>query len=367
MKTFSLLLFIALILTTRLHAQGFGESNTTTNGVENTSTGKSALGANTTGNYNTALGGYALEKNTQGNHNTAAGYFSLNGNTTGVDNTALGYTALNFNTTGHDNTATGSYALEAGTTGHSNTGLGTYALTANTTGVENTASGVKALFTNTTGAQNTAAGFYALYSSTGSHNTAIGTRALNYLTTGEDNIALGYEAGYSILTGGNNIDIGSQGDKDDSQTIRLGTQGTQKQAYIAGIFGTTAAAGVPIVITPTGQLGTVTSSARFKRNIHDMGNVTTTLMALRPVTFEYRADLDPAATPQFGLVAEEVAKVAPALVIRDANQQPYTVRYDAVNAMLLQQVQQQQHTIADQQKLLEELSSRVAALEKTQR
>ena len=124
---------------------------------------------------------------------------------------------------------------------------------------------------------------------------------------------------------------------------------------------------MPVVITPTGQLGTVTSSARFKRDIRDMGNVTGTLMALRPVTFEYRADLDPAATPQFGLIAEEVEKVAPELVIHDAANHPYTVRYDAVNAMLLEQVQQQQRTIADQQKALEELSARVAALEKTPR
>jgi len=362
MKTLSLLL-CALLLSLRLHAQGFSDTSTTHH-VENTSTGESALGLDTTGNYNTGLGGYSLEKNTEGNHNTAAGFFSLNSNTTGSDNTAAGYTALNFNTTGKDNAALGAYALEANTLGKSNTALGSYALTANTTGVENSALGSKALFTNVTGGQNTAAGFYALYQSTGSRNTAIGMRALNYLTTGEGNIALGYEAGYNISTGAGNIDIGAQGDKDDAQTIRLGTQGTQKQAYIAGIFGTTAAAGIPVVITPAGQLGTVTSSARFKRDIRAMGDITATLMALHPVTFEYRADLDPNATPQYGLIAEQVAQVAPQLVIRDTDNAPYTVRYDAVNAMLLQQVQQQQHTIAEQQKLLQELSARVAALEK---
>ena len=363
MKTLLITLFLLTAsLPLRLHAQGFSDS-TTTNGVENTSTGKSALSANTTGNYNTALGGYALQKNTDGSHNTAAGYFSLNGNTSGADNTALGYTTLNFNTTGAANTGAGAYALEANTLGRSNSAIGAYALTANTTGSENTASGMKALFTNSTGAQNTADGFYALYSSTGSHNTAVGMRAFNYLTAGEDNIALGYEAGYNVATGSANIDIGAQGNKDDTQTIRLGTQGTQKQAFIAGIFGVTAASGVPVVVTQDGQLGTITSSARFKRNIHDMGNASDTLMQLRPVTFQYNPNLDPTATPQFGLVAEEVAKVAPDLVVRDATQQPYTVRYDAVNAMLLNEVQKEHKVIADQQKLLEELSARVAALE----
>lgn len=362
----ALVLVSLLLAAARAQAQGFSDT-TTSNVVENTATGKSALGANTTGNYNTASGGYALEKNSAGSHNTATGFFSLNSNTTGDDNTADGYTALNFNTTGGSNAATGAHALQANTSGHSNSALGAYALAANTTGTENTASGMKALFTNKTGAQNTAAGFYALYLSTGSHNTGIGVRALNYLTTGEDNIALGHEAGYNITTGSGNIEIGSPGDKADAQTIRIGTQDKQKQAFVAGIFGATATGGVPVVVTAAGQLGTVTSSAKFKRDIRDMGDVSRTLMALRPVTFAYKPEIDPAGTAQFGLVAEEVAKVAPELVVRDANQRPYTVRYDAVNAMLLDQVQRQQRTIEAQQKLLEQLSARVEALEKADR
>jgi hypothetical protein len=365
MKTLLSAFFLIAVISAAPHAraQGFSNNSNVTS-VENTSTGASALYSITSGNYNTGLGGYALEKNTVGSHNTAVGYFSLNSNAAADDNTALGYTALNFNTTGHANTAAGAYTLEANTSGHTDTALGDHALTANTTGIDNTACGGSALFTNQTGAQNTAAGFYALYSSTGSHNTAVGTRALNYLTTGEDNIALGYEAGYSVTTGGNNIEIGSQGDKDDAATIRLGTPGAQKQAFVAGIFGTTAASGVPVVVTQNGQLGTVTSSARFKRDIRDMGDASDALLQLRPVTFEYRADLDPAGTPQFGLVAEEVAKVAPELVVRDAANAPYTVRYDAVNAMLLNEVQKEHRVIAEQQKLLEQLAARVAALEK---
>jgi hypothetical protein len=336
-------------------------------GLENAATGKSALSANVSGNFNTATGDYALEKNASGSQNTATGFYSLESNTTGGDNTASGYTALNFNTTGYANTASGSYALEANTTGYANTAGGSYALTANTTGQSNTATGNKALFTNKTGSQNTASGFYALYLSTGSHNTADGTRALNYLTTGEENVALGYEAGYSVTTGSNNIEIGSQGDKADTATIRLGTQGTQTQAFVAGIFGATAAAGLPVVVTPSGQLGTVTSSVRFKRDIRAMGNVSATLMALRPVAFEYKPEIDPTGTPQFGLIAEEVARVDPDLVVRDADHQVYSVRYDAVNAMLLDQVQKQQHTIDAQQKMLEALAARLDMLEKAKK
>jgi hypothetical protein len=277
---------------------------------------------------------------------------------------------MNFNTTGHSNTATGSYALNANTTGYSNMAAGSYALTANTTGCSNTSIGRSSLFTNATGSNNTATGFYALYCNTGSRNTADGTRALNYVTTGEENIALGYEAGYNVTTGGGNIEIGNQGAKDDAATIRLGTQDTQKQTYVAGIFGTTAAGGVPVVVTANGQLGTVTSSAKYNQNIRDMGDASNTLLSLRPVTFQYKPDIDPAGLPQFGLVAEEVEKVSPELVVHDAKDQVYSVRYDAVNAMLLNEFQKehkviadQEKTIAEQQKMLEALASRVAQLE----
>jgi hypothetical protein len=359
---------LALLLLLSAHpapAQTFYESKPADAKVENTATGKSALSADTSGSFNTAAGGYALEKNTTGSLNTATGFFALNANTSGDQNTATGYTALSFNTTGHDNTAVGCYALEATTIGHSNTAVGSSALKANVSGIEDVALGGKALYGGKTGSQNLAAGFSALEAATGSHNTAIGTRALSYLIDGDENIALGYEAGYAVAGGNSNIEIGSVGDKADTATIRLGTPGTQKQAFVAGIFGTTAAGGVPVVVTSTGQLGTLTSSARFKRDIRDMGNVAPTLMALRPVTFEYTAAIDPAGAPQFGLVAEEVAKVAPALVVRDAENRPYSVRYEAVNAMLLDQVQQQQRTIMAQQKLLDNLAARVAQLERS--
>jgi Chaperone of endosialidase len=365
----------ALLACGRVHGQssgtGFNAPVETSTAAENTATGKSALSANTTGNYNTATGGYALEKNTTGSQGTATGYYALENNTSGAENTADGYAAMNFNTTGYSNTAGGSYALNANTTGYSNTANGSYALTANTTGCSNTASGRSSLFTNATGSNNTATGFYALYTSTGSRNTADGMRSLNYLTTGEENVALGYEAGYDVTTGSGNIEIGSKGDKQDDATIRLGTQGTQKQTFVAGIFGATATAGVPVVVTSNGQLGTVTSSAKYKQNIRDMGEASDALLALRPVTFQYKPSIDPAGAPQFGLVAEEVEKVSPDLVVRDAQHQIYSVRYDAVNAMLLNEFQKehkvladQEKTIAEQQKLLEGLAARIAQLEK---
>jgi hypothetical protein len=225
-----------------------------------------------------------------------------------------------------------------------------------------------------TGSQNTGTGFYALYFSTGSRNTADGHRALNYNSTGENNIALGYEAGYNLTTGSNNIDIGNPGVKDEAMTIRLGTQGTQTQAFVAGIFGATVTGGVPIYITSTGQLGTLTSSAKFKKNIHDMGHASDALLSLHPVTFQYKPEIDPAGTPQFGLIAEEVEKVSPDLVVHDADHQIYTVRYEAVNAMLLNEFQKQheiiadqEKTIAEQQKLLQSLAARLDHVEQAER
>ena len=353
-------------------APGFNTATPDTAAPENTANGKSALASNTTGTFNTANGGFTLQDNTIGSQNTASGRCALQNNLSGSENTATGYAALNFNTTGYANTASGGFALNANTSGYSNTADGSYALNTNTIGYSNTAGGRAALYSNTSGFQNTAQGFYALYYNTsGSHNTADGNRALNYNTTGENNIALGYEAGYNLTTGNFNIDIGNQGIADDAATIRLGTQNAQTRTFVAGVFGTTATGGAAVYITPNGQLGTLTSSAKFKRNIHDMGDVSDALLSLRPVTFEYKPDIDPAGTPQFGLIAEEVEKVSPELVVHDADHQVYSVRYEAVNAMLLNEFQKQHATIAEQaktiaaqQRLLQSLGARVDQLER---
>jgi hypothetical protein len=234
----------------------------------------------------------------------------------------------------------------------------------NTTGHFNTATGIAALHDNTVGLWNTATGESALaQNTTGIRNTAIGGAALIQNTTGNDNIALGYAAGQRV-TGNNNIDIGNIGvGGGESNTIRIGTQGTQTLTFIAGIFGT-GVNGSAVKINSNGRLGTVPSSARFKREIQSMEKASEVLLSVRPVRFRYKPDIDPEGVPQFGLVAEDVEKVNPDLVDRDADGKPYTVRYDAVNAMLLNEflkehrrVEEQGATIAKQQNQIEALTA----------
>ena len=158
---------------------------------------------------------------------------------------------------------------------------------------------------------------------------------------------MGFGAGAQLTTGNFNIDIGNEGVAAESDTIRLGTQGTQTNAYVAGIFGTTVPNGVPVIVDPTGHLGTIASSQRFKDEIKPMDNASEAILALKPVTFRYKHEFDPGGIPQFGLVAEEVEKVNPALVARDAKGQVYTVRYEAVNAMLLNEFLKEHDTVQE--------------------
>src|SRR6266550_1116631 len=297
-------------------------------------------------NDNTAEGTDALFSNTTGSENTANGFQALFSNTTGDSNTATGSEALPANTTGVRNTATGFAALESNTTGERNTADGHAALFSNTTAIRNTATGSFALFSNTTGPNNTAIGYFALFSNTtGNSNTASGYDALLNNTTGIGNIALGNFAGANLTTGNNNIVIGNQGVAGEAGTIRIGVVGTQTATFVAGIMGRTTPRGTPVFINANGQLGTVTSSARFKDDIKPMDKVSEALLALRPVTFRYKPELDPNGVPQFGLVAEEVEKVNPNLVVRDEKGQIYTVRYDAVNAMLLNEFLKEHSTV----------------------
>jgi Chaperone of endosialidase len=274
------------------------------------------------------------------NGNTAEGdlaLFNLSfGTAVGFNNTATGFQALFSNTGGNNNTANGFNALFSNTNGSKNTANGRDALFFNTTGYENTASGVEALQNNTTGIDNTANGGEALFTNmSGDNNTANGEDALRNNTTGSSNIGLGNGAGSNLTTGNNNIDIGNQGVAAESNTIRIGTVGTQTATYIAGITGKSVGQGVPVIIDKTGNLGTANSSARFKREIKPMDKASEAILALKPVAFRYKKEVDPEGTPQFGLVAEDVEKVNPDLVARDAQGKVYTVRYDAVNAMLL--------------------------------
>jgi PPE-repeat protein len=301
-----------------------------TSGVENTATGDQALFNNTIGLQNTATGASALNSNTTGNFNTANGEAALFSNTTGKFNTATGLNALSNNTIGISNTATGLGALQ------------------NNNASNNTATGVSALFSDTTGGNNTAEGFQALLNSTGSNN-----------------IALGFNAGFNLTTGSNNIDIGSPGAASEANTIRIGKQGTQKSTFIAGISGI-AVTGSAVVVSTTGKLGVATSSARFKKAIRPMDKASEAILSLKPVMFRYKEEIDPDGIPQFGLVAEEVEKVSPDLITRDEAGKPTTVRYEAVNAMLLNEflkahrkLEQQQATIEQQQKQIEVLTETV--------
>jgi hypothetical protein len=339
----------------------------TTKGSENTAIGTDALSFNTTGNGNTATGVQALQDNISGGFNTASGLSTLFHNTTGANNTATGVDALTNNTTGTDNTATGFEALENNTTissipGKNNTATGAFALFTNTTGSNNTATGDVALKSNTTGSFNTADGLGALRNnSTGVQNTATGFQALNN-NTGSNNIGLGYNAGSSLTSGSGNIDIGSVGAATESNTIRIGTQGTQTRTFVAGITGATVTGATVMVNTTTGQLGIgVVSSRRFKDEIKPMDKASETILALKPVTFRYKKELDPDRTPQFGLVAEDVAKVNPDLVVRDAEGKVYTVRYEAVNAMLLNEFLKEHRTV---QELKKEIAALTATVQK---
>jgi hypothetical protein len=282
--------------------------------------------------------------------NTAEGTDALFSLTTGRANTAIGFDALFRNTTGNNNTATGGDVLFGNTTGSANTAIGTDALFNNTTGNNNTATGVDALFRNTTGGGNTTTGFNALLNN----------------TTGNNNIALGVAAGQNLTTGNNNIDIGNLGIAGESNKIRIGTMGVQQATFIAGIRGTIVPGGVGVIVGLNGQLGTVSSSGRFKEAIKPMDQASEAILALKPVTFRYKHELDPAGIQQFGLVAEQVEKVNPDLVARDDQGKVNTVRYEAVNAMLLNEflkqhrnVKELEATIAQQQEEIKALAASV--------
>jgi hypothetical protein len=331
---------------------GLNAGNFTMTGNFNTGFGHNALFSNTTGQLNTAIGESALRFNTEGSLNTATGQNALANNTIGSSNTASGAEALGFNTTGSYNTAIGFGALEQNITGSQNTAIGLNALASNSTGSSNTASGFAALSNNAAGFSNTATGEFALsFGTTGSNNTASGVYALQN-NTGNANIALGALAGMNLTTGSSNICIGNSGVAGESNTIRIGTVGTQTATFIAGISGATSSGGIGVFVNGVGQLGTMTSSRRIKEDIREIAGESDGLMRLRPVAFKYKHEIDPTGLGQYGLIAEEVADVYPDLVVYDRDGQPETVRYHLVNALLLNEVQKQHRTMEAQEKML---------------
>ena len=372
-------------------AIGFNALTNNSSGGENTACGAGALNNNTSGDLNSAFGGFALAANTIGYKNTASGVHALYYNQTGYNNTATGVYSLQGNKTGYSNTATGAYSLQGNTggwyntangdsalytnqtgdwntavgalalytnTGNSNTACGAESLQNNTSGNNNVASGALALFTNSTGYSNTADGAFALYNNTAGHdNTAVGIQALTK-STGNSNIALGSNAGSNVTTGSNNIDIGNKGVAGDARKIRIGAAGTHTGTFIAGVYNVNEGGTIkPIYINSNGQLGTQppASSRRFKTEIAPMGKTSEAILDLEPVTFRHKCDDEN--TPQFGLIAEEVAKADPTLVLRDDNGEIYTVRYDAVNAMLLNEFLKEHRKVQEQEADIKELKN----------
>jgi polyhydroxyalkanoate synthesis regulator phasin len=319
--------------------------------------------SNALGIGNTAVGYYALQANNptggtsiSGGYNTALGFFALGNNTIGGDNTAIGVGALRNNVSGYDNTATGYRTLYNLTSGH-----------------YNTANGYGALYSLQSGGTNTATGIGALYKlTTGGNNTATGANALLLSTTGSGNIALGYDAGNKVTTGSSNIEIGNEGEATDGVAanhgvIRIGTAGSQKKAFIAGIENSQIT-GSAVYVTTAGQLGVLASSERYKTAIEPMGANTARLGQLRPVTFKLKTDVE--GTVQYGLIAEEVDKVYPELVIRNNEGKIQGVRYDELAPMLLNEMQselqKQQQVNADQTAKIASLEQQVAKVNKLQ-
>jgi hypothetical protein len=327
----------------------------------NTAEGQNALLSLTSGIYNTTVGIYSALSLTDGNFCTGVGAGALLANTAD-SNTATGARALLSNTTASGNTANGTFALFSNTTGVENVAVGFEALFNNTTiggnfGRDNTAVGYQALLSNTIGPFNTAHGSQTLFSNTtGSQNTATGAGALFNNDTGNNNTALGFQAGLQQHSGSGNVYIGAG---------MLGVAGENNACYIASIFGQTIdpATAIIVGIDANNKLGTIASSKRFKQDIKPMDKASEAILALKPVTFHYKSDAK--GTPCFGLIAEEVAEVNPGLVVRDNKGEIYTVRYEAVNAMLLNEFLKEHRRMERQDRRIQEQEATVADLEST--
>jgi hypothetical protein len=352
--------------------------------------GNNAL--STQSNFNLFVGPGAGSQNQSSNYgfNTFVGWYAGTSNITGYYNSFSGVDAGASNINGHENTYYGNEAGYLNITGSYNTFSGAFA-GYNNTSYWNTFSGYDAGYSNTTGSGNTFTGYEAgLSNTTGSSNTFEGQGAGASNLNGSSNTFLGPYAGYNNLTGGSNtfvgagagnnnltgnydIYIGNAGpsSQNESNAIRIGDPSNQRSAYFAGIYNSTSSSGVPVYINSLGQLGTLTSSLRFKEEIRDMGDRSSALMKLRPVTFLYKPEYDKGPrTLQYGLIAEEVAEVYPDLVAYEPDGKPYTVKYQYLTTMLLNEAQKQYRRaeaeaeiITSQEQKIEELEERLSRLE----
>jgi hypothetical protein len=329
------------------------------------------------------VGYFSLDNDASGSNNTAIGFDAIgsnpNGLLSGSNNTAAGYLAAGLisgsasynvavgglaleNSTNDGNTAVGYQALQTNSSGYHNTSTGSYAMADNTSGGHNSADGSGALLNNHTGSYNAALGDAALYANVaGSYNTAVGDNAL-FSNTGANNIAIGASAGFGLTTGGSNIDIGNTGVAGESGVMRIGTAGSQTSVFVAAIRGVAVSGGQPVVVNSSGQLGVKASSARFKEQIKPMKDASAAILSLQPVTFRYKKEIDPEGATQFGLIAEQVARVDPDLVFTDNQGKPFTVRYEEVNAMLLNEFLKQHRRVEDQAKVNDQQNTTIRQL-----
>jgi hypothetical protein len=277
-----------------------------------------------------------------------AQWVNCSGNSFG--NNCLGYSTLPANS-GSYNTVFANYSMHSNTSGGGNAALGAYALNQNTTGTSNTAAGYQTLYSNTSGYFNTAAGIESLYS----------------VTTGTGNVGIGYAGGYNLTTGNYNIDIGNEGSSGDDDVIRIGGSSGYGSGgfYAGGIFGATVSSGdgIEVLIGSGGQLGTVNSSIRFKKDVNNMGTASDRLFQLRPVTYRYKQAYANGSNPiEYGLIAEEVAQVYPDLVVKSADGQIQTVQYQKLTPMMLNELQKEHKLLEEQQAKIEQLEKQLAAL-----
>ena len=397
-----------------LYANTTGQYNTAIGAyalfANQTGRGNTAVGTGdlsfSTGNANTGIGSYALWRNTTGNNNTALGYYALLRYQTPGNNTAIGANSMigqftqssptaqkDFSiNTGANNTAVGAATLTVNTAGGANSVLGTNAMTANVTGSYNSAFGIETLAANTVGNYNAAFGAAALQNSvTASQNTAIGTGALRSDTTGRGNSATGFLSLYGTTTGIGNTAVGSSAGVNvatgnyntyigygvagftsaDQYVTRIGVTTIDPSnpgsptTFVGGIYNSGVTGGLPVYVTASGQLGFSASSERYKTDIRTLQKAGDRLKGLRAVSFHVRSD--PRGALQYGLIAEEVDRVYPELVIRDASGTIQGVRYDELAPLLLGEVQQQAVVIAELQAQNADMQRQLAKVDELER